>query len=174
MPVDALTPVHELGVEGRPVGKAEDIGHARAVLVVFGQHLRLAVGDGLDGMLGVAQELIPLAQLGDHCRRQVALAFQGGQHLEQRPLLQAQVAPAVDQLERLGDELHLADTAGTKLDVLGHALASHFLLDQLLHGAQRLDRRKVQVTAINERAQHVLQLAPATWSPATTRALIMA
>src|SRR3546814_16324792 len=44
------------------------------------------------------------------------------------------------------------------LDVVGHAFAPHFLLDQLLHGAQRFDGRKIQVTAINDRAQHVEQL----------------
>ncbi|MNG98753.1 hypothetical protein D3C79_579050 [compost metagenome] len=158
MPVDTATPVHQLVVEALPVGKTEHIGHACLIGLTFRQHLRLAVGDGLDGVLGVAQELIALAQLGHHCWRQVALAFQGGQHLEQRPLLQAEVTPAVDQLESLGNELHFANTTGTQLDVLGHALAPHFLLDQLLHGAQRFDCGKVQVAAVHERAQHLLQL----------------
>lgn len=109
-------------------------------------------------MLGIAQEFIAIAQFGDHCRRQVALAFQRAEHHEQRPLLQAQVATTVDQLERLGDKLHLADAARAQLDILGHALAPHFLLDQLFHGAQCFNRRKIQVTAVNERAQHIQQL----------------
>ena len=158
VPVDTATPVHQLVVEALPVGKAKDIRHPRLVGLALGQHLRLAVGDGLDGVLGVTQEFIALAQLGDHCRRQITLAFQRGQHFEQRPLLQAEVAPAVDQLEGLGDEFHLSDATGTQLDVVGHTLAPHFLLDQLLHGAQRFDRGKIQVSAVHERAQYFLQL----------------
>ncbi|MNJ34097.1 hypothetical protein D3C77_287960 [compost metagenome] len=158
VPVDAPAPVHQLGMEAVPVGKAEHEGDARTVQVVVRQHLGLAIGNGLDGVLGVTQELIAFAQLGDNRRRQVALALQGGEHLEQGPLLQAQVAPTVDQLECLGDELDFANAAGPQLDVVGHALAPHFLLDQLLHGAQRFDRGKVQVTPVNERSQHIQQL----------------
>ncbi|MNV30420.1 hypothetical protein D3C71_1216860 [compost metagenome] len=64
----------------------------------------------------------------------------------------------MDQLERLGNKLDFANTAGTELDVVGHALAPHFLLDQLLHGAQRFDGGKVEVTPVNEWPQHLLQL----------------
>ncbi len=158
VPVDARAPVVQVLVECGPVGEAHDEGHADAVVFVAGQHLRLPVGQGLEGMLGVAQELVALAQLRDHRRRQVALPLEGRQHLQQRPLLQAQVAPAVDQLEGLGDELHLADAAFAQLDVLGHPLAPDLLLDQLLHGAQRLDGGKVQVAPIDERPQHAQQL----------------
>ncbi len=141
-----------------PAVEAHDEGDPRALQLAIGEHLRLAVGDGLQGMLQVAQEAVALLQLVDHRGRQVALPGQGVEHLEQRSLLQAEVAPAVDQLEGLGDELHLADAAGAELDVLGHALAPHLLLDQLLHAAQRLDGREVQVAAIDERPQHLLQL----------------
>ncbi|CRO72384.1 hypothetical protein PAERUG_P45_London_17_VIM_2_12_12_01725 [Pseudomonas aeruginosa] len=64
----------------------------------------------------------------------------------------------MDQLEGLGDELHLADTAFAQLDVFRHPLAPDLLLDQLLHGAQRLDGGKVQVAPIDERPQHAEQL----------------
>ncbi|MPN38228.1 hypothetical protein SDC9_185752 [bioreactor metagenome] len=64
----------------------------------------------------------------------------------------------MDQLERLGDKFHFADAARTELDVVGHALAPHFLLDQLLHGAQRFDGGEVQIAAVDERSQHVEQL----------------
>ncbi len=158
MPVDALTPLTKLSLEGLPVGVAQHVGDSGLIGFVFRQHLRLAVGDSLDGVLGVAQECITLSQLGDHGRGQVALAFQGSQHLEQGPLLQAEVAAAVDQLEGLGDELHFANAACAQLDVVRHALAPHFLLDQLLHGAQGLDGREVQVPSVDERAQHFLQL----------------
>ena len=72
--------------------------------------------------------------------------------------MQAQVAATVDQLKGLSDELDFTNAAGAELDVVGHALAPHFLLDQLLHGAQRFDCREVQIAPINERPQHVEQL----------------
>jgi len=65
----------------------------------------------------------------------------------------------MDQLERLSDEFDFADAASAKLDVRRHALAPHFLLDQLLHAAQRFDRGKVQVAAIDEGPQHLQQFA---------------
>ena len=64
----------------------------------------------------------------------------------------------MDQLECLRDKFHLTNAARAQLDIVGHALAPHFLLDQLLHGAQRFDGREVQITAIDKRAQHVEQL----------------
>nr|VVN20140.1 hypothetical protein PS652_04277 [Pseudomonas fluorescens] len=158
VPVDPPTPVHQLRMETRPVGKTEHEGNAPAVQGIVREHLGLAVGNRLDCVFGVAQEFIAFAQLGNHRRWQVALAFEGRQHLEQWPLLQAQVAPAVNQLEGLGDELDFTDATSTQLDVIGHALAPHFLLDQLLHGAQRFDRREVQVTPVNEGPQHIQQL----------------
>ena len=103
-------------------------------------------------MLGVTQELITFAQFTDHLCRQVALAFQDGQDFEQRPLLQAQIAAAVNQLECLGDKFDLADTARPQLDIVSHAFAPHFLLDQLLHGAQRFNRGKIEVATIHKRA----------------------
>ncbi len=60
----------------------------------------------------------------------------------------------MNQLKGLRDELHLANAAGTQLDVFRHALALHFLLNELLHGAQRFDGREVQIAAIDERTQH--------------------
>ncbi len=64
----------------------------------------------------------------------------------------------MDQLERLGNKLDLTNPAGPQLDVVGHALAPHFLLNQLLHGAQRFDSGEVQIAAVDERSQHIEQL----------------
>ncbi len=60
----------------------------------------------------------------------------------------------MNQLKGLGDKLHLANAAGTQLDVLRHALALHFLLNKLLHGAQRFDGREIQIAAVDERTKH--------------------
>ncbi|MNN02291.1 hypothetical protein D3C81_1149470 [compost metagenome] len=111
-------------------------------------------------MLGITQELIPLAQLSHHRRWQITLALKGRKDLEQGALLQAQVTSTMNKLKSLGDELDLTNTTGTQLDVVGHALAPHFLLDQLLHGAQRFNGREVQIAPINEGPQHIQQLRP--------------
>ena len=145
-------------MERGPVTKAQHKGNACLVFGAVRQHLRLAVGNRLDRMFGVAQELVTAAQLADHRCGQITLAFQRAQHVQQRALLQAEVAAAMDQLEGLGDKFHLTNAARAQLDIVGHALAPHFLLDQLLHGAQRFDGREVQITAIDKRAQHVEQL----------------
>ena len=93
MPVDAPAPVQQLLMEGRPTVEAEHERHPRTVHLVVRQHLRLTVGDRLQRMLGIAQEFIAFAQFG-HCRgRQITLPLQGGQHTEQRTLLQAESRP---------------------------------------------------------------------------------
>ncbi|MNO82560.1 hypothetical protein D3C76_738400 [compost metagenome] len=80
MPGHPATPVHQLLMERRPVGKAQHEGDARLVLSAVGQHLRLAIGNRLDRMLGVSQELVTFAQFIDHRWRQVPLTFQRTQH----------------------------------------------------------------------------------------------
>ncbi|RMR85769.1 hypothetical protein ALP78_02123 [Pseudomonas coronafaciens pv. striafaciens] len=154
VPGHTATPVHEPFVKGSPVSEAHDQRNARLILFVVRQHLRLTVGNRLNGVLGITQKLVALAQLFGHGRGQITLPLEGFQHFEQRPLLQTQVAAAVNKLKGLGDELHLANAAGTQLDVFRHALALHFLLNELLHGAQRFDGREIQIAAIHERTQH--------------------
>ncbi|MNI62358.1 hypothetical protein D3C73_1176770 [compost metagenome] len=80
MPGHTATPVHQLLMERRPVGEAQHEGNARLVLDTVGQHLRLAIGNRLDRMLGVSQELVTFAQFIDHRWRQVPLTFQRTQH----------------------------------------------------------------------------------------------
>ena len=64
----------------------------------------------------------------------------------------------MNQLKRLSNKLHFTNPARSQLDVVGHAFAPHFLLDQLLHGAQRFNRRKIEVAPINKGPQQVEQL----------------
>ena len=158
VPVDTAAPRHQLFMEHGPAVKTHHKGDASLILLIVGQHLSLAVGNGLNRMLGVTQELITFAQLADHLCRQITLAFQNGQDFEQRSLLQAEVTAAVDQLESLGDKLDFTNPARPQLDVVGHAFASHFLLDQLFHGAQRFNRREIEVATIHKRTQQAEQL----------------
>src|SRR5690606_41070873 len=98
-----------------PAIEAEHEGNPLTIHLAFRQHLRLAVADRLQRMLGVAEEFVAFTQLVDGCRRQIALPCQRRQYLEQRPLLQTEISPAVNQLKRLSDELHLANAAGAQL-----------------------------------------------------------
>ena len=62
-------------------------------------------------LLAVAQEQVGTGQLGDSAGRQTAQLLALAQHCQQLPLLQTEIAAAANQLETLGDEFHLANTA---------------------------------------------------------------
>ena len=158
MPVNSPSPRHQLRVKRGPTVKPHHERNARLVQLAVGQHLGLAIGNRLNRVLGVAQKFIAFAQFTDHSGRQIALPLQNAQHFEQRALLQAQVSPPVNQLEGLSNEFDLANPARPQLDVVGHAFAPHFLLNQLLHGAQRFNRRKIEIAPVHERAQQIEQL----------------
>ena len=70
-----------------------------------------AVGNRLYRVLGVTQEFVAFAQLVHHGGRQIALPFEDFQHFKQRTLLQAKVAPAVNQLKGLGNKLDFTNPA---------------------------------------------------------------
>ncbi|MNF82731.1 hypothetical protein D3C84_650420 [compost metagenome] len=63
-------------MERRPIGEPQHKGNTRLVLLAVGEHLRLPVGNRLDRVLGVTQELIALAQFADDRRRQIPLPLQ--------------------------------------------------------------------------------------------------
>ena len=79
------------------------------------------------------------------------------QHPQDAAFAQRRVAPAVNELERLADELDLADAAGPQLDVAPHPLAFHLLGDQGLHVAQGLEGAVIQIAPVHERPQPVQQ-----------------
>ena len=148
----------QASAKGIPVGKPEHPGDACLPLRLGRQHLGLAVINGLQGVLGVAQKAVGLRQFL-YCRlRQIAVRAQRLQHAQNGPLLQAAVAATVNQLEGLTDKLDLTDTARAQLDVVLQALALHFTLNHLLEVAQRIDSGKVQITAIDKGPQHGQQL----------------
>ncbi|MNZ85921.1 hypothetical protein D3C78_1047280 [compost metagenome] len=76
VPVDPAAPIHQLLMERRPIGEPQHKGNTRLVLLAVGEHLRLPVGNRLNRMLGVTQELIALAQFADDRRRQITLPLQ--------------------------------------------------------------------------------------------------
>ncbi|MCY1404417.1 hypothetical protein D9M71_196250 [compost metagenome] len=61
MPIDPAAPVHQLGMERRPIVEAQHQRNTRTVQLTVGQHLGLAIGDRLDSMFGVTQKFIAFA-----------------------------------------------------------------------------------------------------------------
>src|SRR3546814_585193 len=71
----------------------------------------------------------------------------------------------VDQLQRLGEELDLADPARPALDVVGQILARDLRGDRRLHRAQAVERAEVEVAAVDEgpqRDQEIFALGDVT------------
>ncbi|MNI53278.1 hypothetical protein D3C73_1081030 [compost metagenome] len=68
-------------MKGVPAIETQHKRNARLILGGVWQHLGLAIGNRLDCMLGVTQELVAFTQLVDHRWRQVTLAFERAQYL---------------------------------------------------------------------------------------------
>ena len=67
------------------------------------------------------------------------------------------LAAAAHDLKSLRDELDLADAARSELDVLGELLARDLLRDQAFHLPQRVEHAVVEIAAINERREDVVE-----------------
>ncbi len=120
--------------------------------------MRLAVLPGLDAILGQAQEPVGGGQLGHGIGREQPLGTEQRKHRLDRAYLQVRIAAAANELKRLADELDLANTARAELDVVGHALALEFAVDQGLEVAQGFDSAEVQIAPVNKGPQHGHQL----------------
>ena len=90
--------------------------------------------------------------------RQEILPGEDGQDLQRRPDGQLRVAPAADELQRLGDELDLADAAGAELDVVGEIPPRDIPPYFGVQAAHRRERAVVEVLAVDERPHHALDL----------------
>ncbi len=73
--------------------------------------VRLLIGPGLQAVFDPAQEVIRLLEIVDRFRRQASGRAQGLQHPQNAAFAQRRFAPAVNQLERLADELDLTNPA---------------------------------------------------------------
>ncbi len=118
----------------------------------------LLVLEVLQPVLEPAQENIRRRQLLD--RRGGELAFHGErpEHLQRRARPQLGVAPPANQLERLRDELDLADAPGAELDVVGEVAARHLLADLRVQLPDRLDRAVVEILPEHERPDDLSEL----------------
>src|SRR5207248_11569038 len=119
---------------------------------VLRQRVRLPLGDHLHPVLEAAQEEISVPEVvaiaaGDEARIQ-----QPVEGAERAPLAQVPVLAAMEQLERLDEELHLANAAGAELEIEPAAPAC-FALGAGLERAHFLDGTEIQVLAPDERSE---------------------
>ncbi len=113
--------------------------------------MRLPILQHLQPVLEAAQEAVGVAQLDHRAGRQRTPALECAQRVEQGRGLQAAILAAAHQLQRLHDELDLADTARPELHVAREIAPLHFAFDEALHFAQRLEHAEIEIAAIDER-----------------------
>ena len=145
----------EVGHEGVPVGKAEGGDEPLAIPILGGQGLGLLIADLLQDILHPAQEAVGRQQAGAALGVEIAALGDGAECLGQVAHPQGGLAAAADELQRLGDELHLANAPGAELDVALQPLAAHLGGDHRLHLAQAVDDAEVDVAAKHEGAQQL-------------------
>jgi hypothetical protein len=170
---DAGAMVVEFGQQAVVGAVAHGAGDDDAITFIGRQHVGLGVVEVLQAVFDATQEVIGGGKFGHGLGGKQAAVRQPPQHLQRRLDLQRGIAPAADQLEHLGDELDLADAAGTELDVVGLVLLRHFLADLRVQFAHGVDGAEVEVLAEHERPSDRFQFVQAN-EPVSGRALIQA
>ena len=157
---DALSMRSEVRVQMHPSSLAPIASASRSRAdLVFRQLMRLFVVPLLQPILDHAQISIRCIQLRDSFAPQQSLPDEQRQHGAQLAALQTPIAAAAHQLERLHDELDLANAARAELDVVLQLAPLDLARDHRLHLAQRFEHAEVEVAPIDERPQHfVVQL----------------
>ncbi len=157
--------VAAVAVKGRgkmlPVRKIHRQRQLRAFTVGLGQTVNLLIVQCLQMVFGTAQETVRRFQLRGGMRRQQLQLHQRRQHVQHPALAQTRFTPAAHQLERLDNELDLADTPRPELDVVLLVTALDLAANLALEVTQRVKRLEVQVAAEYERAQQFHQFPPA-------------
>src|SRR6185503_11457862 len=154
---DDRTLVAQTLVERRPARLVQRIREPLALLLVGRQLVRLRVVHGLDVVLDGAQVPVRRRERGDGAWRQLSIAGKQRQDGQQRARTQLRPASAAHDLKCLHDELDLADTARAELDVLRQILAHHLVSDEALHLTQRVEHTVIEITAVDERRQDVVE-----------------
>ena len=125
---------------------------------VVGQRLRLLVVAVLQPVLGVAQEHVGGVERRGGGLRKVAAR---GERRERRARVadaQPRLAPPSHDLQRLDDELDLADPAGAQLHVVARVAPRRLLADLAVDVAQAGVRVVVEVLAVDERPDDRVEL----------------
>ena len=141
------------GTQRLPTGIAQPGGDAQLVLRVAGEGVGLGVAQHLQTVFQPPQEQVGLPQLLAFLLGDLTALHQRGQRMQQAPLAQCRLAAATDELQRLAQELDLADATGAALDVVVHVTPRHLGGDRRLHLAQAIKRGEIQIPPVDERAQ---------------------
>ena len=119
----------------------------------------LSIAQHLQPVFQPSQEPVRLGERGAGLLLDLVRVDQQRECRQQAALAQLGFSPAADQLQRLHQELDLADAARPALDVVGQLLARDLGGDRRLHRAQAVERAEVEVAAVDERPQHVEEAA---------------
>ena len=151
------------GLQGRPPRRLH-VAHPQSQLpqlvVILGQQVRLQVEHDLQEVLDAAEEGVVVFQQGPLLVGQAADVFQLGHGLEGVGGAQRGQVAAVEQLQELDDEFHVADAApaGLHVAVVAAALAV-LLLDAPLQGLDAADVGTAEVAAVDPGGQLGEELA---------------
>ena len=103
-------------------------------------------------VLGLTQKTVRFSQLVPHVGRNEFMPRELGESRQGTGTSQLRFVAAVDQLQRLGEKLDLADTAVAQFDIAFSSFArEQLVLDSCLHVPQLIDGRVVEIAAINKR-----------------------
>src|SRR5205085_9616906 len=81
-----------------------------------------------------------------------------GEHLERRPYRQRSIAAAANQLQRLRDELDLADAARPELHMPGELAPLDVAPNLGMQAAHGVERGVIQILAVDERPHDLREL----------------
>src|SRR5277367_1016272 len=113
--------------------------------------MRLAARYNLQLMFDVAQKEVSACEFARPIRREVAEAFQALERRDRPFGPQTRIASAVNQDERLDDELELANTAIAKLDVaFDHRGRTQLFFDSPLHYSKLAQGVEIEIMPIDE------------------------
>ena len=158
----AVTGAKGPGGGGRPAADAEAPRHEPQRHRLARQRVGLQLVEQLQPVLDGAQMHERVREGAPELGRQVAALGEPEQRLERVALAQPGVVAAVEELQRLHDELDLADAAAAELDVAGApvtvAAPGQLPIDLALHAANRRHHAFVEPLAIDDPARQVHEL----------------
>jgi hypothetical protein len=126
------------------------------LLLPFRKHVRLELVEDLQAVLDRAQVDERVAERAPEAGREIAALGEAEDRAQAVPLAQPGVVAAVEELERLDEELHLANAAHAELDVAARAaLGAKRLVDRILHLPHLADDRGVEARPEDEGADHL-------------------